>query len=98
MENIAGFTGLAYVVNDKGVYLWNQSATPAAGAAAPRDRAIGWIQLDNGVNLLLPDSHVPPDVKAYLEHRKQKYFQSIREMMKEENFIPPATQPVPQDL
>jgi hypothetical protein len=92
LEAICGFTGLAYVVNDKGVYLWNQSNTAAATA---RDPILGMIQLDNGMQLLLPESQVPPDVREYLKAKQKKEIEKIREQMKEEGFKPttPTTQP-----
>ncbi len=93
MENISGFTGLGYVVNEKGVYIWNQSAdTPAAGG---RDPIIGSIPLD-GMQLFIFSSSVPPDVRDYLNYKKQAEIEKIRQKMKDEGFKPatqPATQP-----
>ena len=60
-----GFTGLGYVVNDKGVYIWNQSNSPAS---SPRDSAIGILQLDNGMQILVPKSQVPEDMPGIFEN------------------------------
>jgi hypothetical protein len=91
LENISGFTGLGYVVNAKGVYLWNQSSTPAA---PQQERSIGMIQLDNGVQIFLRPSDLDDDVRQYLEFRRKREIEKLREMMKEEGFKPaPSTQP-----
>jgi hypothetical protein len=99
LEAIAGFTGLGYVVNDKGVYIWNQSNNPAS---APRDPIIGILPLDNGMQILIPKSQVPEDVQEYLQSKTQGELDRIREQMKKENFKPattqPATRPVNEDL
>lgn len=89
LENISGFTGLGYVVNEKGVYLWNQTADrPATGASDP---IIGQIELQ-GLNLYLRTSQVPPDVRDYLKYKAQMHIEQLRNKMKEEGFKP-ATQP-----
>ncbi len=94
LESIAGFTGLGYLVNAKGVYVWNQNATPAAGAGLAQERAIGMIQLDNGMNLFIRPSDLDADLQQYLEHRRKLEVEKLREMMKEQGFKPtPATQP-----
>ncbi|CAN5606066.1 hypothetical protein BH10PLA1_BH10PLA1_11820 [soil metagenome] len=91
LENISGFTGLGYVVNEKGVYIWNQSAeTPAVGG---RDPIIGSIPLD-GMQLFIQTSAVPPDVREYLNYKKQVEIEKVRQKMKDEGFKP-ATQPAP---
>jgi hypothetical protein len=89
LENLCGFTGLAYVVNDKGVYIWNQSASPAPGA---RDPIVGLVPLDNGMQMAVTESQVPPDVKEYLKAKRQKWLDNVRSQMKEEGFKP-ATKP-----
>ena len=83
---ISGFTGLGYVVSDKGVYIWNQSNSPAT--ATVRDPAIGLIPLSDGVQILVPRSAVPADVQEYLKVRTQREIDRIRQMMKDENFKP----------
>lgn len=97
LEAISGFTGLDYVVKGDGLYLWNQSAGVATAAPDP---AIGMIQLDNGVQVMLRRSQLPPDVQEYIEFRKNKAIDNLRQMMTEEGFRPttkPATtQPAPR--
>ncbi len=98
LEAIAGFTGLGYVVNDKGVYIWNQSNNPAT---SPRDPSIGIIQLDDGMQIFVPKSQVPEDIQEYLKSRTQRELDKIREMMKADHFEPtsqPATKPSNEDL
>ena len=89
LEAVSGVTGLDYVVKGDGLYIWNQSAGVGATATDP---AIGMIQLDNGMQVMLRRSSLPPDVQEYIEHRKAKAIANLREMMKEEGFKP-TTQP-----
>ncbi|HEY7087087.1 MAG TPA: hypothetical protein VH518_03300 [Tepidisphaeraceae bacterium] len=98
LENLAGFTGLGYVVNESGVYIWNQANTPAG---AQRDPVVGMIQLDNGMQLFVRQSECPPDLQEYFHKRLDREYQKIRDMMKEEGFKPttrPATAPANADL
>ena len=90
-ENIAGFTGLGYVVNESGVYIWNQSSSTASGAGT-REPAIGLIPLDNGMQIIVPQSQIPPDMQDYIRARTQRELEKIRVMMKEEDFKP-STRP-----
>lgn len=98
LENLAGFTGLAWAVTEKGVYISN----PGTSAGASREPSVGWIQLDNGMQVILRESQVPPDLREYLKHKTDQQLQKIRQMMVEEGFKPtsqPATKPVGnQDL
>jgi hypothetical protein len=97
LETIGGATGLGYVVNDKGVYLWNQNPNPPAGggaaAAAPREPAAGLLTLDNGMQVIVPQSQVPEDLREYLKAKTAKKFEEMRQQMKEEGFKPPAPAP-----
>jgi hypothetical protein len=92
LEAIAGFTGLGYVVNEKGVYIWNAASNPAATA---RDPVIGTVQLDNGMSVMIRESQVPPDMQEYIRLRTRRELDKVRQMMKDEGFKPsaPATQP-----
>jgi hypothetical protein len=94
LETISGFTGLDWVVKGDGVYVWNQSS--ATGGPGPgQDPVVGMMQLDNGMQLMIRRSSLPPDVREYLEQRVGKEIGKIRVMMKDEGFKPsaPATQP-----
>jgi hypothetical protein len=98
LENLAGFTGLGYVVNESGVYIWNQASTPGG---TPRDPIVGMLPMDNGMTLLVPQSQVPPDMQEYLRARMQRELGKIRQMMTEEGFKPttrPATAPADERL
>jgi hypothetical protein len=90
LESIAGFTGLGYVANENGVYIWN----PANSPVARRDRTVGILHLDNGMEIMLLESDIPPDVKQFLESKRAKAVDALREQMKKEGFKP-ATQPAP---
>jgi hypothetical protein len=98
LENLAGFTGLGYVVNESGVYIWNQASTPGG---TQRDPIVGMIPLDNGMTILVPQSQVPPDMQEYFRARLQRELGKIRQMMTEEGFKPttrPATAPTDERL
>ncbi len=90
LEYIGGFTGLAYVVNEKGVYLFNKSG--AAGGAR-RDPVLAIVRLDSGAEVLIPESEVPADVREYLKHKRKDAVDALRDLMIDEGFKPPATQP-----
>jgi hypothetical protein len=85
LESIAGFTGLGYVVNDEGVYIWNQQNTHAGQM---RDPIVGTIRLDNGMEVFVRQSQVAPDMLEYLRDRTQRELGRIRQMMNEEGFRP----------
>jgi hypothetical protein len=92
LEAISGYTGLDYVVKGDGIYIWNQSAGTATSASDP---AVGMIQLDNGVQVMLRRSQLPADVQEYIDYRKNKAIANLRQMMQEEGFKP-TTQPSSQ--
>jgi hypothetical protein len=92
LEALGGATGLAYTVNDKGVYLWNPS--PGGQGAGGREPTFGLLQLDNGMQVIIRDSQIPADLREYVRHKTAQQFERLRQQMKEEGFKPaPATQP-----
>ena len=91
LEAVSGVTGLDYAVKGEGLYIWNQSSGVGA-TVSPADPTVGMIQLDNGLQMTVRRSHLPPDVREYIDHRLNKAIANIREMMKEEGFKP-TTQP-----
>ena len=101
LENLAGFTGLGYIVNENGVYIWNQMNTPGGQA---RDPIVTMIPLDNGMTVLVPRSQISPDMLEYIHARTQRELNKVRQMMTEEGFKPsaattrPATAPSNPDL
>ena len=88
LEAIAASTGLTYTIQNDKVYI----STPSQGAAGPRDPIIAMLQLDNGMQVMIPTSQVPPDLREYLRHKIQQHLGKVRQMMEEEGFKP-ATQP-----
>ena len=94
LDAVVGATGLTYVIQDDKVVV--QPAANAPAAAPPRDPIMGMIQLDNGMQVLVPTSQVPPDIREYLKYKTQKKFDEIRQMMKDEGFKP-TTQPAPEE-
>jgi hypothetical protein len=99
LEDIRGVTGLDYVVKGEGVYVWNQnppSTTPTAPAPGATDPVIAFVQAAPDTQLMLRESDLPPDVRAFLSQKRQEAIQSIRDRMKQEHFTPgtpPTTQP-----
>ena len=93
LESISGFTGLGYVSNESGVYVWN-AAAPAA-AQRPRDRTVTIVTID-GAQILLSEGEIPPDVRQFLQSRRERAIRELREQMKKEGFVP-TTQPTGVD-
>jgi len=88
LENIAGFTGLAWSVASDGVHITNSSSA----LAASREPSVGLLQLDNGMQVVLRESQVPPDLREYIKHKTDQAIDKMRQQMKEEGFKPtPAT-------
>ncbi len=97
LETIAGFTGLAYVVNDKGVYIWNPTKESSERPAG--SKIVGLILLpDLGIEVPVRESDVPYDLREYIESKSKKELDKMREMMKEEGFKPTSRPTTDQDL
>jgi hypothetical protein len=93
LESLASFTGLAYAVNEKGVYIWNPTSS---GTPTARDPIVGSFQMDDGTQIFITQSKVPDDVKQYVEAKRKAFVDRMRKAMKAEGFQPttkPATQP-----
>ena len=57
---------------------------------------IALLTLDNGMQVVLRESQVPPDMREYIKHKTEQQLEKVRQMMKEEGFKPtsqPATRP-----
>ncbi|HSZ56613.1 MAG TPA: STN domain-containing protein [Tepidisphaeraceae bacterium] len=93
LEEIRGVTGLDYTVRPDGVYVWNQNPNPTLTTPASVDPVVAIIQSGNGVQVMLRESEVPPDVKAFLAQKRQDTIAQLRQRMKEEGFVAPTTQP-----
>lgn len=92
LESLASFTGLAYAVNEKGVYIWNPTSSVGSGG---RDPIVGSFQLDDGTQIFITESKVPDDVKQYVESKRKAFVDRMRKAMKAEGFQP-ATKPTSQ--
>jgi hypothetical protein len=95
LENIAGFTGLAWTITDDGVRISN----PSANGISARDSGVALMTLPNGVQVILRESQVPPDMREYLKHKTDEHLATIRKMMEQEGFKPstrPTTAPATQ--
>lgn len=94
LDTIGGFTGLGYRADADNVYIWYALQNAPGGVAANRDPVEAILHLDNGMDILLKQSQIPDDLRAYLQYRTKKQLDALRTMMKEENFTPPpATKP-----
>jgi hypothetical protein len=96
LELIAGFTGLNWTANEKGVYVWNPSNGPGAGGGSG-DPVVAILPLaDRGIEIMIRQSEVPDDLKQYIRHRKAKAIDELKQQMKAEGFVPttqPSTKP-----
>lgn len=93
LENLAASTGLGYVVTDKSVYIWNNSPIPGAMPVPQQSGGPGrtslLIPLGDGRQIVVPESEIPEDLKAYLKSKKAEEIQRLREQMKRDGFVPP---------
>jgi hypothetical protein len=87
LEAIAGATGLQYTIADEKVVISSAAVDPNR-----REPNIGFVQLDIGMQVLVPVSQVPADLKEFIRYKTQKELQRMRKMMEEEGFKP-STQP-----
>src|SRR5882762_954677 len=87
LEAIAGATGLQYTIADDKVVIASVATDPNR-----REPNIGFVQLDIGMQVLVPVSQVPADLKEFIRYKTQKELQRMRKMMEEEGFKP-STQP-----
>jgi len=96
LEGLRGFTGLEFQVTDKGVWITHPGSAVAQAGGAAQDPVIMMMTLENGAQVMIRQSQVPPEVQAYLKHRTQKEIEGLRQMAKDAGFTPPATQPTTQ--
>jgi hypothetical protein len=102
LETIAGFTGLSWTANERGVYIWNQSTGSGGGGSG--DPVVAILPLaDRGIEVMIRQSEVPDDLKQYMRYRKGKAIEQLKAQMKAEGFVPttqPTTKPSgePKDL
>jgi hypothetical protein len=90
LQTIGGFTGLKHSINEHGVYLWNPAATTGGSSSDP---VVAILPLpESGVEVMLRQSDLSDDLRQYIRYRRGKAIEKLREMMKEEGFVP-TTQP-----
>jgi hypothetical protein len=92
LENLAGFTGLAWSATNSGVYISNLTSS----GAASREPSVALLTLDNGLQVVVRESQVPADMREYIKHKTDQQLDKIRQMMTEEGFKPttkPTTAP-----
>jgi hypothetical protein len=91
LDAIGGITGLDYMIKDTGVYIWNQTSS-----ATHRDPVMIIMTIrGTDMQLLIPTSQVPADIRDYCKAKMQGEFKAVRDMMKDEGFHPSSasTQP-----
>ncbi len=101
LDNISAITGLAHTVTETGVQLAMPGASADASKIAARDPVLAIVKLEDGMELLLPTSQVPEDVREYIKSKVDLTIARLRKQMEAEGFKPatqPATQPVADDL
>jgi hypothetical protein len=97
LESLRGFTGLEFQVTDKGVWITHPApAVVQAAGGGSQDPVVMMMTLENGAQVMIRQSQVPPEVQAYLKHRTQKEIEQLRQMAKDAGFTAPATQPATQ--
>jgi len=73
LETLSGFTGLGYVVNERGVYLWNPAqGTVPTTAPVPVDPLVGLLNLDGGVQVMLRESQLPPALRDQIRQQTSR--------------------------
>lgn len=86
LDSVCAFTGLGYMITPRGVYIWFDAYDRQTG---PRDRAIGMMTLpDSGIQIFIMESQVPPDMRQYINLRRETELGKIRQLMKEQGFRP----------
>jgi hypothetical protein len=91
LQRVSGFTGLKHSVNEQGVYIWNPAAGPGGSSSDP---VVAILPLpESGVEVMLRQSDLSDDLRQYIRYRRGKAIDKLREMMKEEGFVPATTQP-----
>jgi len=89
LESIKGLTGLEYTIRDDGIDL-----SAKAGASSAHDRVYINVPLPGGMQMLVPESQLPSDVRQWLAHKREEATQILLDEMKTEGFKPtPASQP-----
>ncbi len=83
LDIVGAATGISFAIQDDRVIA-------SAGAQIPgaRERAVGILQLDNGLQVLLSASQVPPDVQEYIREKTAREIARLRSRMEAEGFRP----------
>ena len=92
LQRVGGFTGLKHSVSEQGVYIWNPTAAGAGSSSS--DPVVAILPLpESGVEVMLRQSDLDDGLRQYIRFRRNKAIDKLREMMKEEGFVPATTQP-----
>jgi hypothetical protein len=88
LEGLQGYTGLGYIVNDDGIYLWNQNSSPPA--AAGRGRVVATVTIAPGATALVREEDLSQAARDVIETKRKAAAQAL-----EASLVPtgPTTEP-----
>ena len=102
LDALGGATGLGFIVNDTGVYVWNKDPNnPDARRTEGDDRPVLLVRLGDGTSMLLYASDLSDDQRARLAERRKRALDGLAAAL---DMAPaavpppasePATRPVP---
>jgi hypothetical protein len=75
LAHISAFTGLGYVVNERGVYLW--AASTGTPTTTGRDPIVALVEVSPGIQVILPQSQVTPAVREQLRTLTQRKLREL---------------------
>ncbi len=89
LESLGSYTGLAYTVTDKGVYIYHsqgRNRTPPRPSGGELPALM--VDLGDGTSLLLYASELPEELRQHLEQRRREEIDRLRQ-----NLAPPPAEP-----
>lgn len=80
LESLGSYTGLGYVVNDSGVYIYNEDAARpnARGGEFAGEAPVVIVDLGDGASLLLYESDLPADLRQRILSRRKEAIDLLR--------------------
>ena len=89
LDALGGVTGLGYVVNDGGVYVWNKDPSDPDAAPQGADRPILLVRLGDGTSLLLYPSDLNDEQRTQLEGRRRAAVEALAATLAGGDATPP---------
>lgn len=80
LESLGSYTGLGYVINESGVYIYNEDAARpnARGGQFAGEAPVVIVDLGDGASLLLYESDLPADLRQRILSRRQEAIDLLR--------------------